>query len=78
MVLISPMKVTSSLIEEWVKNGLVSKLEAAVLQGHSEMLSNIGKVWNEESRNFIKRVPDLKVILAMDLSFIKILIYRSK
>ena len=72
------MKVTSSLIEEWVKNGLVSKLEAAVLQGHSEMLSNIGKVWNEESRNFIKRVPDLKVILAMDLSFIKILIYRSK
>lgn len=61
--LISPMKATSSLIEEWAKNGLVAKLEAAVLQGHSDLLSNIGKVWNEESRNFIKRVPDIKVLL---------------
>ena len=59
--LISPMKVTSSQIEEWAKNGLVTKLEAAVMQGHSDLLSNIGKVWNEESRNFIKRVPDIKV-----------------
>ena len=59
--LISPMKVTPSQIEEWAKNGLVNKLEAAVLQGHGDMLSNIGKVWNEETRNFMKRVPDLKV-----------------
>ena len=63
--MISPMKVTSSLIEEWAKNGLVKKLEAAVLQGHSDLLLNIGKVWNEESRNFIKRVPELKVVLTM-------------
>ena len=64
-VLISPMKATPSLIEEWAKNGLVAKLEAAVLQGHGDMLLNIGKVWNEESRNFIKRVPELKVVLTM-------------
>ena len=67
--MISPMKVTPSLTEEWAKNGLVAKLEAAVLQGHGDMLLNIGKVWNEESRNFIKRVPELKVVQTMHNAF---------
>ena len=62
------MNATSSLIEEWAKNGLVTKLEAAVLQGHSDLLLNIGKVWNEESRNFLKRVPDIKVLLTNKLN----------
>ena len=59
MVLINPMKVTKAQIQDWAKNGIVSKLENAVLQGHRDLVTNIGKVWNEEARHFIKKVPEL-------------------
>lgn len=59
MTLISPLAVTKSQLEDWAKSGNVNKIETAVLQGHGHLVSNIGKVWNEEARTFVKKVPDL-------------------
>ena len=59
MNLISPLTVTKSQLEDWAKSGNVNKIEMAVLQGHGDLVANIGKVWNEEARTFVKKVPDL-------------------
>ena len=48
-------------MEEWVNVGAVLKLEMLVLQGKHDLLKNINKIWNEESRNFVKQVPDIVV-----------------
>ena len=72
MVLVTPLKVTRGQVEEWAKAGHVTKLESAVLQGHGDLVTNIGKVWNEEARTFIKKVPSLMVrmlIIVNSLSF---------
>ena len=65
MVLVTPLKVTRSQVEEWAKAGHVTKLETAVLQGYGDLVTGIGKVWNEEARTFIKKVPGLMVGLVV-------------
>ena len=59
MNLISPLTVTKTQLEDWAKSGNVTKIETAVLQGHGDLVASIGKVWNEEARTFVKKVPDL-------------------
>ena len=59
MALVNPIKVSKSQIQEWAKAGSVNKLEQSLLMGHRHLILNIGKVWNEEVRNFIKKVPEL-------------------
>ena len=61
MILLSPLKVTRAQVEDWAKSGLVHKIEAAVLQGHGDLVTSMGKVWNEEARNYVKKVPELMV-----------------
>ena len=61
MILLSPLKVTKGQVEDWAKSGLVHKIEAAVLQGHGDLVTSMGKVWNEEARNYVKNVPELIV-----------------
>ena len=48
-------------MEEWSKAGQVGKLEMAVMQGRGDLISSINKMWNEEVRNFTKKVPALMV-----------------
>ena len=48
-------------VEEWAKVGQVGKLEMVVMQGRGDLINNIAKVWNEEVRNFIKKMPALMV-----------------
>ena len=45
-------------IEDWAKVGQVGKIETAVYQGFGDLVSRIGKVWNEDVRNFVKKVPE--------------------
>jgi hypothetical protein len=49
-------------VEEWSKAGQVAKLEMVVMQGRGDLISNITKMWNEEVRNFTKKVPALMVL----------------
>ena len=56
-------------IEEWAKVGQVSKIETAVYQGFGDLVSRIGKVWNEDVRNFVKKVPEKIVSTGMRLRF---------
>ena len=45
-------------MEDWAKVGQVSKIETAVYQGYGSLVTSLGKVWNEEARNFVKKVPE--------------------
>ena len=56
-------------IDEWAKVGQVSKIETAVYQGFGDLVSRIGKVWNEDVRNFVKKVPEKIVSTGMRLRF---------
>ena len=38
--------------------GQVNKLETAVYQGAGDLITSLGKVWNEDARNFVKKVPE--------------------
>ena len=58
MSLINPAVVTAQQVEDWAKVGQVSKMETAVYQGFGELVTGLGKVWNEDARNFIKKVPE--------------------
>ena len=58
MSLINPAVVTAQQVEDWAKVGQVSKMEAAVYQGFGDLVTGLGKVWNEDARNFIKKVPE--------------------
>jgi hypothetical protein len=55
-------------VEEWSKAGQVAKLEMVVMQGRGDLISNITKMWNEEVRNFTKKVPALMVLVPVDNS----------
>ena len=56
--LINPAVVTAQQVEDWAKVGQVTKMEAAVYQGFGDLVTGLGKGWNEEARNFIKKVPE--------------------
>ena len=58
MSLINPAVVTAQQVEDWAKVGQVSKMETAVYQGFGDLVTGLGKVWNEDARNFIKKVPE--------------------
>ena len=55
-------------VEEWSKAGQVAKLEMVVMQGRGDLISSITKMWNEEVRNFTKKVPALMVLGPVDNS----------
>ena len=58
MNLINPAVVTAQQVEDWAKVGQVTKMETAVYQGFGDLVTGLGKVWNEDARNFIKKVPE--------------------
>lgn len=58
MILINPAVVTAQQVEDWAKVGQVTKMETAVYQGFGDLVTGLGKVWNEDARNFIKKVPE--------------------
>ena len=56
-------------MEDWGKGGQVSKLEMLVLQGNGDLITNINRMWNEEVRNFTKKVPELMVCVLDKFTF---------
>ena len=68
-------------VEEWSKAGQVPKLEMVVMQGNGDLIGNISKMWNEEVRNFTKKVPALMVIrltLVTCICNIQLPVFRNK
>jgi hypothetical protein len=43
------------------KAGQVGRLEAVILGGQGHLVAALGKVWNEEVRALIKRLPTIQV-----------------
>ena len=60
-------------MEDWAKVGQVSKIETAVYQGYGSLVTSLGKVWNEEARNFVKKVPE-KIVSIILFTFVIIAI----
>ena len=56
-------------MEDWAKVGQVSKIETAVYQGYGSLVTSLGKVWNEEARNFVKKVPE-KIVSIILFTFV--------
>ena len=70
--LLTPQNFTKEQVEDMAKAGQVGKLENVVLHGMGELVKNISKVWNEEVRNFNKKLPSLIVsMIKVYIKFIK-------
>ena len=52
---------TPQQLQDWAKTGQVAKLETTVFQGRGDLVISLGKAWNEDVRNFLKKVPILMV-----------------